>query len=115
MKNKPSMEIIRGLLFTYDIENADDLEREKFISSKNVNNEKELIELFDQLTKPDFLTYTKPEQEWFIYSIEYYLSINDNFDDVFKKMATYFSDDIIDQQAFMRTLLNSLKHYGNSS
>lgn len=115
MQNKPSMEIIRGLLFTYDIENADDLEREKFISSKNVNNEKELIELFDQLTKPDFLTYTKPEQEWFIYSIEYYLSINDNFDAVFKKMATYFSDDIIDQQAFMRTLLNSLKHYGNSS
>ncbi|RMT97165.1 hypothetical protein ALP39_200516 [Pseudomonas marginalis pv. marginalis] len=115
MQNKPSMEIIRGLLFTYDIENADDLEREKFISSKNVNNEKELIELFDQLTEPDFLTYTKPEQEWFIYSIEYYLSINDNFDAVFKKMATYFSDDIIDQQAFMRTLLNSLKHYGNSS
>lgn len=115
MQNKPSMEIIRGLLFTYDIENADDLEREKFISSKNVNNEKELIELFDQLTKPDFLTYTKPEQEWFIYSIEYYLSINDNFDAAFKKMATYFSDDIIDQQAFMRTLLTSLKHYGNSS
>jgi len=115
MQNKPSVEIIRGLLFTYDIENADDLEREKFISSKNVNNEKELIELFDQLTKPDFLTYTKPEQEWFIYSIEYYLSINDNFDAAFKKMATYFSDDIIDQQAFMRTLLTSLKHYGNSS
>ena len=69
MRKAPSMSIIRGLLFTYDIENTDDLERERFISSKNINNEKELTELFDELTKPDFLSYTKPEQEWFIDSI----------------------------------------------
>lgn len=31
------MSIIRGLLFTYDIDNTDDLERETFIASKNVN------------------------------------------------------------------------------
>ncbi|MBN2978171.1 hypothetical protein [Pseudomonas lactucae] len=114
MKNKPSMEIIRGPLFTYDIENIDNLEREKFISSKNINDKKELTELFDELTKPEFLSYTTLEQEWFIDSIEYYLSINDNFDAVFKKMATYFSNDITDQRAFMQTLLTSLRHYTNT-
>ena len=31
------MSIIRGLLLTYDIDNTDDLERETFIASKNVN------------------------------------------------------------------------------
>ena len=40
MKRTPSMSAIRGLLFTYDIENADDLERENLISSKNINNKK---------------------------------------------------------------------------
>ncbi|KTC64072.1 hypothetical protein AO262_21510 [Pseudomonas fluorescens ABAC62] len=115
MKNEPCMEIIRGLLFTYDIENTDDLEREEFISSKDINNEKELVELFDKLTKPDFLTYTKSEQEWFIMSIEHYLSVNDTFDAVFKRMATYFSDDVADQRVFMQTLLNRLKHYVSTS
>ena len=40
MKRTQSMSTIRGLLFTYDIENADDLERENLISSKNINNKK---------------------------------------------------------------------------
>ena len=113
MKKKPSMSIIRGLLFTYDIENTDDLERESLISSKDINNEKELTELLDELTKPEFLSYTKSEQEWFIGSVEYYLSINDNFDAVFKTMATYFSEPVIDQQKFMQTLLNRLRQYSN--
>lgn len=111
MKKNPSMSIIRGLLFTYDIENTDDLERECLISSKNINNEKELTELFDELTKPDFLSYTKPEQEWFIDSIEHFLSTEDSFDAVFKTMATYFSEPVIDQKKFMQTLLSRLKHY----
>lgn len=111
MKKPPSMSIIRGLLFTYDIENTDDLERESFISSKKINNEKELSELFDRLTKPDFLSYTKPEQEWFIDSIEHFLAADDSFDAVFKMMATYFSEPVIDQKKFMQTLLNRLKHY----
>ncbi|OIN53489.1 hypothetical protein [Pseudomonas costantinii] len=114
MKNKPSLSIIRGLLFTYDIENTDDLERETFIASKNINDEKELSELFDELTKPDFLSYTKTEQEWFIDSIEYYLSINDNFDAAFETMATYFSTPINNKRKFMQTLLNRLKHYKNT-
>lgn len=111
MKEKPSMSIIRGLLFTYDIENTDDLARENFISSKNVNNEKELTELFDELTKPDFLSYTEPEREWFIASIEHFLSTDDSFDAVFKTMATYFSEPVIDQRKFMQALLIRLKHY----
>jgi len=114
MKRTPSMSAIRGLLFTYDIENTDDLERESLISSKNINIEEELIELFDELTKPEFLSYTKPEQERFIESIEYYLAINDNFDAVFKTMATYFSEPVTDQRAFMRTLLDRLKQYSST-
>lgn len=117
MKRKPSLSIIQGLLFTYNIENTDDLERETFIASKDVNNDEELAELFDELTKPEFLSFTKPEQDWFILSIEYYLSNNDSFDDVFKSMATYFSEPIIDQKRFMETLLEKLKKYrhGNLS
>ncbi len=111
MKKPPSMSIIRGLLFTYDIENTDDLERESFTSSKDINNEKELTELFDRFTKPDFLSYTKPEQEWFIESIEHFLAADDSFDAVFKTMATYFSESVTDQKKFMQTLLSRLKYY----
>lgn len=113
MKKQPSMSIIRGLLFTYDIENTDDFERERLISSKDINNEKELIELLDELTKPEFLSYTKPEQEWFIGSVEHYLSINDSFNAVFKTMATYFREPVTDQRKFMLVLLNCLKQYSN--
>lgn len=111
MNKKPSTSIIRGLLFTYDIENTDDLEREEFISSKDINNEQELIALFEKLTKPEFLDYTKPEQEWFVSSIEHYLSTNDNFDAVFKNMATHFSEPVADQRKFMQILVNCLKQY----
>ncbi len=111
MKNKPSMSIIRGLLFTYDIENTDDLEREELIASKDINKEIELTELFDELTKPEFLAYTKTEQEWFITSIAHFLATNDSFDAVFKTMATYFSTPVIDQRKFMQVLLTCLKQY----
>lgn len=107
----PSMSIIRGLLFTYDIENTDDLEREARIASADVNDEKELTELFDDLTKPEFLIYTTSEQDWFITSIEHFLAVSDNFDDVFKRMTTYFSAEIVDQREFMRVLLRCLQHY----
>lgn len=110
-KKAPSMSIIRGLLFTYDIENTDDPKREKFIASKDVNNKKELIELFNELTKPEFMEYTKSEQNWFIDSIEHFLMAGDSFDGVFKKMATYFGTEILDQQEFMRVLLSCLRHY----
>lgn len=114
MKNKPNMSIIRGLLFTYDIENTDDLEREILIASKDINNDKELSELFDELTKPEFLAYTKAEQDWFINSVEHYLAINDNFDDVFKTMTTYFNAPVNDQRNFMKVLLACLKKYSET-
>ncbi|KTC18455.1 hypothetical protein AO391_13385 [Pseudomonas marginalis ICMP 9505] len=112
MKKSPEISITRGLLFTYDIENTDDLERERLIASKNINNKDELIELFDELKKPKFLSFTKLDQDWLILSIEYYLSSNDGFDDAFKRMATYFSELIIDQRRFMETLLENLKNTG---
>ncbi|MCF5669190.1 MULTISPECIES: hypothetical protein [Pseudomonas fluorescens group] len=115
MKKKPDMSIIRGLLFTYDIENTDNLERERLIASKNINKERELIELFDELTKPDFLDYTRSEQEWFIASITHFLAANDSFDAVFKSMATYFSAPVIDQKKFMQVLLTCLIQYHNTT
>ena len=112
MKTKtPSMSIIRGLLFTYDIENTDDLKREERIASVDVNDEKELAELFNDLTKPEFLMYTRLEQDWFIASIEHFLAKNDSFNDVFKTMTTYFSTEIVDQRKFMSVLLRCLQHY----
>ena len=100
------MSIIRGLLFTYDIENTDDFEREKLIASKDINNEKELIELFDEVTKPEFLDYSRAEQEWFITSITHYLAINDDFDEVFNNMATYFSAPVTDHRWLAATTLH---------
>ncbi|MBC6625391.1 hypothetical protein [Pseudomonas sp.] len=112
MKMKaPSMPIIRGLLFTYDIENTDDLKREERIASVDANDEKELIELFNDLTKPEFLIYTRPERDWFISSIEHFLETGDSFDNVFKTMTTYFSTEIADQRQFMRVLLDCLYCY----
>lgn len=107
----PSMSIIRGLLFTYDIENTDDLKREERIASVDANDENELAELFNDLTKPEFLTYTRSEQDWFIASIEHFLATGDSFDDVFKAMTTYFSTEIVDQRKFMRVLLRCLQHF----
>lgn len=111
MKRQPRLSIIRGLLFTYNIENTKDLEREEIIVSKNVNDRKELSELFDTLTKPEFFTYTKEEQQWFINTISHYLSINDTFDSVFYLLDTYFEDEIIDQRHFMKVLLECLVRY----
>ncbi|MGY4640616.1 hypothetical protein [Pseudomonas sp. TE24901] len=111
MKFKPSLSIIQGLLFTYCTENFHDPVKEALITSINVNDEQELTELFDELTKPEFLLYTEPDQEWFISSIEHFLSADNTFDAVFKTMATYFSEPVIDQKKFMQTLLSRLRIY----
>ncbi|MEX5595930.1 hypothetical protein [Pseudomonas orientalis] len=111
MKKRPKLSILRGLLFTYSIENTRNLEREETIASKNVNDAKELAELFDALTKPEFHTYTLEEQNWFIETIEHYLLTDETFDSVFYLFDTYFEDDIIDNRAFMSTLLECLMRY----
>lgn len=111
MNKKPDLEILQGLLFTYSIENTKNLEREEIIASKNINNETELSELFDELTTPDFLSYREDEQEWFIETIQHFLSANNDFESVFYLFDTYFEDNIIDKRGFMKTLLNCLKKY----
>ncbi|WP_339468680.1 hypothetical protein [Pseudomonas sp. EL_65y_Pfl1_R83] len=115
MKKKPSLAILKGLLFTYSTENTKNLEREEIIASKNVNNTAELSELFDILTKPDFLLYRKDEQTWFIETIEHYLSKKENFESVFYLLDTYFEDNITNKRAFMEVLLERLKDYSNEA
>ncbi|KTC43287.1 hypothetical protein AO262_36220 [Pseudomonas fluorescens ABAC62] len=115
MKNKPDLKILQGLLFTYCIENTKNLEREETIASKNINDETELSELFDQLTKPEFLSYKESDQTWFIETIEHYLSTDDNFESVFYLFDTYFEDEIADKRSFMKTLANCLKSYKSES
>lgn len=111
MKRRPKLSILRGLLFTYNIENIKDLEREGVIVSKNVNDRKELSELFDILTKPEFFTYTDEEQKWFIETISHYLSIDESFESVFYLFDTYFEDEIINKREFMSVLVECLIRY----
>lgn len=111
MKKPPNLSIIRGLLFTYSTENIKDLEIEELIVSKNVNNTTELSELFDTLTKPEFISYTKDDQNWFISTLSHYLSTDDNFDSVFYLFDTYFDDEVSDHRQFMKVLLECLTRY----
>lgn len=104
---------IRGLLFVFDIENAHDLEREEIIVSKNVNDEGELCELFDVLLRPEFFNYSEGERMLLIETLSFFLKEGDNFDGVFKKMDTYFDEDVKDQRQFMAVLLSCLKRYQN--
>lgn len=111
MALQPRLSIIRSLLFTYSIENFDNAERERFIASKNVNNEAELSELFDKLTKPEFISYTAEQRQWHIDTLRYFLSTNENFNSTFYQFDTYFDDEIFDKRKFMSTLLNCIIQY----
>ncbi|MDZ5431232.1 hypothetical protein T3H00_00930 [Pseudomonas fluorescens] len=111
MKDLYNIASIRGLLFVFDIENADDDEREALIASKDINDEKELAELFDLVLKPEFFSYEQKGRETLINTIAYFLNKNDNFDRVFERMTTYFDDVVVDQAKFMRILLECLQRY----
>ena len=111
MKLKPKLSIIRGLLFTYCIENTRNAAREELISSINVNNHEELTQLLDDLTKPEFIQYRQDERDWYINTLQHFLSTDENFDSVFYLFDTYFEDDIVDNRAFMSTLLECLMSY----
>lgn len=102
---------IRGLLFVFDIENTHDLEREEIIVSKNVNDNKELAELFDTLLRPEFFIYSEQERISLIETLSYFLEVGNSFDEVFSKMDTYFDDDVKDQRQFMKVLLGCLERY----
>ncbi|RUP84286.1 hypothetical protein D8M40_12355, partial [Corynebacterium propinquum] len=115
MKNKQKLSILRGLLFTYCVENSKNLEREETIASKDINSAKELAELFDILTKPEFLSYREDEQQWLIETIQHFLETGENFESVFYLFDTYFEDEILDKRAFMETLFERLKIYNSEA
>ncbi|AVE04323.1 hypothetical protein CYL20_07120 [Pseudomonas palleroniana] len=111
MKLNPKLSIIQSLLFTYSIENYDDPKRESFIASKNINDATELCELFDKLTKPEFTSYKREERQWHIDTLRHFLETEENFNSVFYLFDTYFNDEIMDNRAFMKTLLKCLERY----
>ncbi|URM28566.1 hypothetical protein LLY42_02640 [Pseudomonas frederiksbergensis] len=111
MKRLPKLSILRGLLFLFDIDNIDSDEREEIIVSKNINDEAELAELFDMLMRPEFISYSNSDREWYIDTLIYYLDIGESFDSVFDKITTYFDDEVEDRRKFMQVLLNCLLRY----
>jgi hypothetical protein len=111
MKRQPKLSILRGLLFLFDIDNVDDVEREEIIVSKNVNDEAELAELFDMLMRPEFTAYSDSDREWYIDTLNYYLGLEESFDSVFDKLTTYFDDEVEDRRKFMQVLLECLLRY----
>lgn len=115
MNRKPDLKILQGLLFTYCTENTKNLTREEIIASKNINNKTELAELFDTLTRPEFLSFREDEQQWFIETIQHFLSTEENFESVFYLFDTYFEDDIISKRDFMEVLLKCLKNYNKKT
>jgi hypothetical protein len=111
MKKTYEIVDIKNLLFVFDIENTTDVERERLIVEKNVNDSRQLKELFDTVLRPEFCEYTDAEQESLINTVEHFLERNDNFDRVFNRMTTYFDEEITDRSSFMRLLLECLTRY----
>ncbi|VVN66452.1 hypothetical protein PS718_00127 [Pseudomonas fluorescens] len=113
MKNLYKIVDVKNLLFVFDIENTFDVERERIIVEKNVNDALQLTELFDILLKPEFYEYTDAEQKSLIDTVDHFLKEDDNFDRVFNRMTTYFDDEVTDRSSFMRVLLECLTKYRN--
>ena len=111
MKRQPKLAILRGLLFLFDIDNIDDVEREEMIASKNVNDEAELAELFDMLMRPEFTAYSDSDREWYVDTLIYYLGLEESFDSIFDKLTTYFDGEVEDRRKFMQVLLECLLRY----
>ena len=111
MKDVYDLHSIWGLLFVFSIENTRSEIREEIITSKNVNNDEELAQLFDILIRPEFFLYNPQERKLLVNTLNHYLANGDSFDYVFLNMDTYFDEDVKDQRQFMRVLLESLKRY----
>ncbi|MCD7036831.1 hypothetical protein LRQ11_02280 [Pseudomonas sp. MAFF 311095] len=111
MKLKPSTSIIQGLLFTYCVENTKNPDREEFIATTNINDDKELEILFNKLTKPEFVRYKVNERQRHIKNLEHLLKTDENFESVFHLFDTHFDDEIVDKRRFMEVLLKCLKQY----
>ncbi|AVU74870.1 hypothetical protein [Pseudomonas rhizophila] len=115
MKNIYDLHDVWGLLFVFSIENVHDVAREEIITSKNVNDDEELGQLFDLLVRPEFLFHSPKEQVLLINTLNYFLESGDSFDRVFLNLDTYFDDDVNDRRRFMRVLLTSLIRYQTES
>lgn len=115
MKNLYKIVDIKNLLFVFDIENTFDIERERLIVEKDVNDFRQLTQLFDILLRPEFSEYTDKEQKSFIDTVDHFLKEDDNFDRVFNRMTTYFDDEVTDRRGFMRVLLECLTKYRNEN
>ena len=113
MKNSYEIVDVKNLLFVFDIENTCDVERERLIVEKNVNDPRQLRELFDVLLKSEFNECTDGEQKSFIDTVDHFLRVDDNFDRVFNRMTTYFNEEVKDRPSFMRILLECLTKYRN--
>ncbi|KAA5845348.1 hypothetical protein F2A38_00590 [Pseudomonas chlororaphis] len=113
MNKKTDLNIFRSLLFIFDIDNPDNDSkiRQDIIASKNINDIRELSELFDTILKPEFLAYTPEARERCIKTLKYFLNTDENFDFLFDKITTHFNYDIEDQRHFMRTLHHCLNRY----
>lgn len=111
MKNTYDLHDIWGLLFVFSIENTHDVVREEIITSKNVNDDEELSQLFDLLIRSEFLSHSPMEQILLINTLRHFLKSDESFDRVFLNLDTYFDDDVNDQRQFMRVLLASLMRY----
>lgn len=113
MNKKPDLNIFRSLFFVFDIDNPDNDSgiRQDIMVSKNINDTRELSELFDTMLRPEFLAYTPEARERCIKTLEFFLNTDENFDFLFDKITTYFNDDIEDQRHFMQTLHQCLKRY----
>ena len=111
MKNVYDLHDVWGLLFVFSIENTRSEIREEIITSKNVNNDEDLVQLFDILIRPEFFLYTIQERNLLIDTLNHFLRSGDSFDYVFRNMDTYFAEDIKDRRQFMETLLKCLIKY----
>ena len=111
MKLKPSTSTIQGLLFTYCVENAKNPDREELIATTNINDDGELENLFNKLTKPEFVRYKSDERQRHIETLKYFLETDENFESVFYLFDTFFDDEIINKRHFMKVLLECIQRY----
>lgn len=114
MKHTTKLSHLQNLLFAFDIDYSDDVQREEIIASKNVNDSADLSRLFDQILKPSFMSRPKNSRENLIDTLEFFLAKDETFDSVLDSLSTYFDDEITDNRKFMRTLLECLIRYENT-
>lgn len=90
MKQTYDLHDVWALLFVFSIENTHNVAREEIITSKNINCDENLKQLFDLLIRPEFTHHKPKEQALLIDTLEHFLKIGDSFDRVFFKYGYLF-------------------------